>query len=403
MLNYKLMGPDLKLTSVGQELLAMKDDADALYKRFAAHILTECFGLDVLKAVKNLQARGVEPKKDTLSAEMKSLGFAMPRATTKPLLVLNWLRKAKVLAPKGYAIDDGVVARILGTQDTIIEDLVCLSQPERLFLRALGKSAGDCEWANVSDIMTYAEGLYHFKFPEDRWQSSLLKPLEKKGWIELVRGTSGRGAKSGRVRGTEKFRGDFLKRLLEENAEIIPAEVRAAANKPLADILVDMKSEDTHKKGIALEHLAVRLAQFLDLTPKQWRLRSAKTGGAEVDLVVEGARLMFSRWQVQCKNTKAVHLSDLAKEVGLAVMLKSQIIMIVTTGRVPNSVRYHARVVNQSTALQILLIDGETLSHVAERGPVRLIDFLNTQASTVMQQKEGQLLMVDDEWGATEQ
>ena len=38
--------------------------------------------------------------------------------------------------------------------------------------------------------------------------------------------------------------------------------------------------------------------------------------------------------QVQCKNTARVSLEDVAKEVGLIALIKSNVIVIVTTGAI---------------------------------------------------------------------
>jgi restriction endonuclease len=275
-----------------------------------------------------------------------------------------------------------------------------LSQTEWLLLRSLARlspSGGD--WLNVSDVMRYAESLYTLRVPSDQWQAKLLKPLEANGWIELERGTTGRGAKSGRVRGTKKFASDYVKALLEQEARKLPPELRSGRDRPLKQVLEEMASSDTYKKGLALEFLALRIADLLDLAPKKWRLRSGKTGGAEVDLVIEGARLVFTRWQVQCKNTSAVHVDDLAKEIGLAVLLKSQVIMIVTTGKIGKSVRGHARKINEETALQVVLIDGQDLKNISENtraSGLALADLLNAQASEAMKQKEPQLFEETD-------
>jgi hypothetical protein len=395
--NYGLLDAEFKLSDLGDELLSLELQPPELYKRFSAHILTECHGVDVLTAVANLQGRGANVSKVTLADELRGMGFHLPQATTKPLILLNWLRLANILPQSGYAIDNGVVAEILGTSATIMSDLDRLSQPERWFLRALGKSAPDGEYIRVSDVMKYAQDLYQVKFPEDRWQQALLKPLEDRGWIELERGSSGRGSRSGGVKGTEKFRSEYVKRLLEEDADIIPPEIRAARNKPLRQILEEMQAADTYTRGLALEHLVVRLSDWLDLKPKQWRLRSQKTGGNEVDVIVESSRLLFSRWQIQCKNTKQLKTRDLAEEVGIAVILRSQVVVLVTTGRVPRTVFRHARVVNESTAFQVVLIGGEALNRIADIGPVGLTAYLNEQAAVTMRHKEGQRLELDED------
>jgi len=91
----------------------------------------------------------------------------------------------------------------------------------------------------------------------------------------------------------------------------------------MADILSDLTAKDKHQRGLALEALAFKLMRLLDMTYVATRLRGTTTGGAEVDLIFESSRLVFSRWQVQCKNTANVSLDDVAKEVGLTHMLKA--------------------------------------------------------------------------------
>ena len=395
MRNYGILDEDFHLSPLGLELLTMVETPDLLYRRFAAHILAACYGMDVLTAIANLQGRGVTPSKTTIANEVRGMGFELPQATTKPLILLAWLREAGVLGSSGYVIDNGRVAKILGTSDTILSDLDRLSQAERWFLRSLGRCARESGYIQASDVVRYAQEIYHIKFPEDRWQQALLKPLEEKGWIELERGSSGRGSRSGKVKATDKFNSEYVQRLLEEDADVIPPEIRAARNKPLAQILEEMEVEDTYIRGLALEHLAVRLADRLDLKPKQWRLRSAKTGGNEVDVIVEGSRLMFSRWQIQCKNTRQLQTRDLAEEVGVAVILRSQVVVLVTTGRVPNTVYRHARVVNESTAFQVVIIGGDSLKKIAETGPLGLVEFLNDRAAQTMSHKESQRLELE--------
>ena len=130
---------------------------------------------------------------------------------------------------------------------------------------------------------------------------------------------------------------------------------------PLEDVNRDLDADDTHRKGIALELLALRLATDSGLTPLRFRLRAATTGGAEVDLIAEGAHLLFSRWLFQCKNTRSVSLADLAKEVGMAVMLRAHVIVLVTTGRFAASVPTYATELMLANPLQVVLIDHTVL------------------------------------------
>ena len=77
-----------------------------------------------------------------------------------------------------------------------------------------------------------------------------------------------------------------------------------------------------------------RITQLIGLEFVQWRLRNDETGGAELDVIMEGANLIFSRWQIQCKNSSQATLEDIAKEIGLAQVIRTNVIMIVTSGRI---------------------------------------------------------------------
>ena len=98
----------------------------------------------------------------------------------------------------------------------------------------------------------------------------------------------------------------------------------ALLRRPLPEILKELSDTDRHVKGLALEALAFKIMRLLDMDYVATRLRGAQTGGAEVDLVFQSARLVFSRWQIQCKNTPRVALDDVAKEVGLNPLPEEQ-------------------------------------------------------------------------------
>jgi hypothetical protein len=77
--------------------------------------------------------------------------------------------------------------------------------------------------------------------------------------------------------------------------------------------MVELQSDDTGIKGLALETLAVRILYELGLTPVAFRERGSDNDGAEVDLIAEGADTHFHRWMVQCKNVSKVHVAALPK------------------------------------------------------------------------------------------
>jgi site-specific DNA-methyltransferase (cytosine-N4-specific) len=139
-------------------------------------------------------------------------------------------------------------------------------------------------------------------------------------------------------------------------------------------------------RGLALEALAFKLMRLIDLTYVATRLRGVATGGAEVDVIFEGARLVFSRWQVQCKNTGRVTLDDVAKEVGLTHFLKSNVIVIVSTGEIGGEARRYANKVMSDSHLCVVMLDAADLARI-EADPALIVDVLHREASQAMKLK----------------
>ena len=158
----------------------------------------------------------------------------------------------------------------------------------------------------------------------------------------------------------------------------------------MREILNDLKAAYTHTRGLALEALAFKLMRLLDMDYVATRLRGSATGGAEVDLIFQSARLVFSRWQVQCKNTSHVNLEDVAKEVGLTHLLKSNVIVVITTGEIGASARGYANKVMGDTNLCLVLVNGGDLATI-EKNPAAIVDVFNREASHAMRLKSLEL------------
>ena len=186
---------------------------------------------------------------------------------------------------------------------------------------------------------------------------------------------------------TDKTQAELIGPLLDALDRQIGVELRPMLRKSIAEILQDVKSEDRYAKGLALEALAFHLMRLVDLQYVSTRLRGAATGGAEVDLIFEGARLLFSRWQIQCKNTGTVSLDDVAKEVGLTFQLKSNVVMVVSTGDLSNEARQYAQTVMQTSNIDIVLLDSHDLTRIAVN-PTLIGDTLNREAKRAMRIKE---------------
>jgi len=380
-----------KLTPAGTELAKIPKDED-LVEAFATHILRACRGVEVLEAVRAIRARGEEPTKPKLQTELETRGFSLPRATTHHTKLLQWLREAAVVDKKNE-IDEERLAELTGVDLATLEGWETLTQAQKALLRTLRRLVelhGE-EPLPARDVVTQAKFEHGPIFPEDQLAARVFRPLEERGWITREIAGTGRGGKSGRIKATEQLLALDLELLPKDDSWGVPSELRPRLNTPLATIQSDLKAEDKNRKGIALELLALRIATDAGLTPLRFRLRAAETGGAEVDLIAEGAHLHFSRWLFQCKNTKTVALSDLAKEVGMAVLLRAHVVVLVTTGRFADTVRAHARELMDIHPLQVVLIDREVLARYRSGGLAALMDFLHSEATETMRLKRRQI------------
>ena len=243
-----------------------------------------------------------------------------------------------------------------------------------------------------NDIEKLASATYGVAFNEKNLPKQVLYPLRDACYVDLERGTkvAGRGAKPFLVTATEKLAFDIVEPLLKQIEQQAHADLRPLLRKPLKDIHKELNSRDRHIRGLALEALAFKLMRLVDLSYVATRLRGNATGGAEVDLIFESARLMYSRWQIQCKNTARVSLEDVAKEVGLTHFLKSNAIVMVCTGDIGAEARRYANRIMADSNLCIVMVDGSDLSLIQDR-PAAIVDIFFREARHAMDLKKLEL------------
>lgn len=383
----------LGLTELGESLLREPDD-DLRHSMLSAHILKHHQGATVLAAVRDMRARGERVTKDSLNQELKRRGFQVPRASADPGRMRQWLDLAGVTSPS-WDIDEHRLRDLIGVSTSELEMLERLSREQRAFLITLRHLATvhGTDPLPAKLVVDQAEQGWGSVFREDQLRSTIFNPLETAGWIVMSGRGTGRGGKGGNVAATDMLTEVDPAVLSVGEGMKIPSELLAARTKPISQIYEELQSADRNTKGIALELLAIRLATDLGLTPLRLRERSARTGGAEVDLIAEGVHLHFSRWLFQCKNTpsSAVGLADLAKEVGMAVLLKAHVVVMVTTGTFARSVVGYANSIAETTPLQVVLVDRKRLDNHNANGPTSLFDHFRKEAAQTLRLKRGQV------------
>ena len=386
MIAYAIIERDASLTDFGRELLAAGTDESELYSRLARHILLNLHGMTLVGCIRDMEAAGESVNLTTLREALGARGVHFPRGGKHPSIMRLWLAKAGVFVGSRWRVDPFRVQEILGVGLDEFEALSDLPPLQRAFLRALANTGTD-EPQPANEIARLASATYGEKFPEKSLPRLVLKGLEAAGYITVKKTTEGRGAKPFLVAPTQKLITDVVDPLLEQLSRQTDPKLIRLLRRPLVDILTELKDEDRFVAGLALEALAFKIMRLLDMTYVDTRLRANQTGGAEVDLIFESARLVFSRWQIQCKNTARVSLDDVAKEVGLTHFLKSNAIVVVTTGQVGAEARRYANRIMADTNLAVVMLDGRDLASISE-SPARIVRAFQREAQHAMNLKK---------------
>ena len=392
-----------QLTSLGKELLAAPSEAEANLG-LAKHILLELHGFEVLRILRSMTSSGRQVSKASLAEELNRHGFVTKAGTPistsskNHLIFLSWLRKAGVLPERGYAINDAVVEEIVGTSVDDANKAIELNGRQKVFAAALRRDfdLNGIRDVFVRDLRAICQATHPTVFRRtDDLRRAVINPLIDGGWITHceIGGRSrgrGRGGDSGAVRATEQLTTLDPAYLALGSLAGIPGEVRRHLNRPLDQIMGELKSDDTGEKGLALETLAVRILYELGLTPVAFRERGSDNDGAEVDLIAEGADTHFHRWMVQCKNVSKVHVAALAKEIGMAVIYRAHVILLITTGEFTGTVRQHARQLAETSGHQAILIDKTGLAVYRKEGILGLFRQFEQRARQILEWKAPQ-------------
>ena len=386
MIAYGIIDRDANPTDFGRELIALKDDEPALYQHLAKHILLNLHGMTLVRCIQDMVAAGEVVSLTTLREGLAARGVHYPSGGKHPSMMRLWLAKAGVFVGTRWQINTHRVEDILGLNPDEFAVLADFTPEQRAFLRALANT-GTTTPQPANEIVRLATATYGVKFPEKSLPKLVLHALEEAGYITSEKTTTGRGAKPFQVAPTGKLIADVVEPLLEQLKGQTDPKLLALLRTPLADILSDLGHADRYVAGLALEALAFKIMRLLDMTYVATRLRANQTGGAEVDLVFESARLVFSRWQIQCKNTDRVSLDDVAKEVGLTHLIKSNVIVIVTTGDIGGEARRYANKVMADSNLAVVMLDGGDLQVISE-SPATIVRAFEREARHAMNLKK---------------
>lgn len=384
-----------KLTEFGERLVGLQGNVKAAHTMLAKRLLLDLDGKGIVDTLQEMAEAGLEISLQTLPGELRARGYDTSSNSSDLSGVLNWLRAAEVL--KNYAVSRSRLAEIIGVPSVSLDAMKNLNREQVAFLRAM-VCLNVSDWYAYDAILSYAKNLYpgEVRYNEKQIVDSVLAPLKAAGFIDFRKQKKqdaatpeGRGGKAAEVLPTNKFQQGVAEPLLEAIFRSAGfAEIRQIRGKSLADIVADVKQlSDPQKSGKALEWLAVRLCTLLDLDFMGWRETDVDiAAGGEVDAMLHSARLIYSRWQVQCK-VGPTTLEAVAKEVGMSNVTLANVILIVSTKRATDSaVKYRGKIVS-SSSLNIIFIDGPALERIIKNNAA-LLEILREQAEDALHLKK---------------
>jgi site-specific DNA-methyltransferase (cytosine-N4-specific) len=372
-------------------------DKEIIHKHFATHILKNLSGLSLLRSIQNILDRSEKPTLETIAYELQELGYVIPPNCTYHSTMKMWLELGKVI--NKYDIDWDLVSNMLSLTKDHMDELYSLNKPQKYFLMSMIQCNIE-EWTEWPKIAKYTKSRYQLRLPTKSFVKDIIEPLIKLGLIETEKTTTGRGAKPNLVKLTEKAKSDLVLPLLQEIAEITNIST-IDLNRKFEDVIQDLTDSDRYIKGIALELLAIWLIRLTSLRFTKWRVRGFEsTGGGEVDVLASSDKFVYSRWQIQCKNTKTVTIDVLAKEIGMSFVTGADIILIATTGYFTNEALQYATRITEVSRYYFILIDKNDIEKI-KNDKLSIIEILDKQARKIFAKRE--LQSSEDEIFALEQ
>lgn len=389
---------NLALSELGRELLrvhAHTGEQSAL-EQFATYLLRNRYGIELLEAARFVRRRDNEVGKASIVAQLRDFGFSISSGSANYSRLRDWLVPAGVVDKK-WNIDEARFEALSGISAGGITEWSALSELQRRTLVILRLRAESDLTPIASKDLIDLFRIHGIPFDEAQVRRDVYAPLTSQGWITHVGVGNGRGGNGGTIAPTRKTLDLDVEKIEDLKLGLVPPDLREKLATSLDEIFRDLGDSDKHVKGLALELLALRLVGEAGLFPVELRKRGVETGGAEVDLLAEGAHLHFSRWLFQCKNVDhAVGVEVLAKELGMATLLRAQVVVILSMGGFTKTVRDLAREAVANTAVQVILFDAEALGAYRRGGSAAVRSELHTQAVQVLALKRPQRKVPSD-------
>jgi phosphoglycolate phosphatase-like HAD superfamily hydrolase len=381
---WGLLHADGALTDVGRAALASGDEEGAV-RVMVEHFLRHLGGAQTVKAIFDLIRAndGLAPEKTALAAKLRAMRIYENADGTDHSAVLAWLAHpgARVVFARGrsrWRLDEGQFAALAGMAAEQVDAIASRDPVQIALLVELARTPeGRSDSGAMQRLLSIRPDL---DVHAPAFRSRYLDPLAGAGLIEIAAGRRGAGATVFSI--TELGRSEAVQDLLDRFDVDGALGYRSSdLLRPTNEIVAELDSEDRHRRGIALEHLALRMLDWIGLSDLRWRVRPG-ANAEEIDGTANAKLPAFARWQVQAKNTSRLDADDAAKEVGLAVTNGAAVVMLITTGSFTAAARDIVERAERRGGLAIVCLDGEDVQEIADE-PARLREKLARESARV--------------------
>jgi len=131
-----------------------------------------------------------------------------------------------------------------------------------------------------------------------------------------------------------------------------------------SELLSELDFGEYNTNGLAPRAAAFKLIELLDMPFAAARPHWGPTEENDARLIIESEQPIFSRWQVQWKNTEMLTVDAAAIEVGLTYLSKSNVIVMICSGIIEDAVRHYTDTVMRETNLCIVLLDSKDIDAI---------------------------------------
>lgn len=373
--NYKLMDENEYLTQFANKLI----ESNNIYKDFASHIINELDGDKYLLAIEGIQKEGLYKVNGENIIRYINDRFKSSISTTVKYFnnIKLWIEKAGILDRWDIKID--ILKEIIGSSLGISENSYfdfCdgLNYNQVCFLKELISSSVDSrEEYKGADIAKWSELKYNVKFSFKTLKKDIIVPLSERGLIEIGESMSGSAT---RIRlSNEVFNNTVYKKIVSRVK--YTTNVKHSFSEACKILFTRIDGEKVD--GQVLESIGYYIARLLGLENVRIRERSIENGMCEIDILGVDLRFYYSKWQIQCKDTKNITSDRIAREVGIAQINNTSNILFVFTGKLTENAKIYAKKVIEKTNLNIYFLGENELSSIID-DKLQLNKIINAQS-----------------------